>query len=238
MIGAIVGAAIAAGSALYSGIMSGKANRQAKANKEKQKAENTAWYNRRINEDGMQRADAQRTWRKAQEAITNRNKNAAATQAVVGGTEESVAATKEANANALAETASAINANAEARKDNIESSYRQQDANYNEQLNNLELQRSQNVANAGSQAIAAAGKIASALDTAGVGEGKSKSAQSGLTDKQKSTLDTQAQKGANNITLNAHQQLSTQMQSPVQQHPDFFSGKPVGSIFDVANAAN
>lgn len=238
MIGAIVGAAVSAGSALYSGIMSGKANRQAKANIEKQKAENTAWYNRRINEDGMQRADAQRTWRKAQEAITNRNKNAAATQAVVGGTEESVAATKEANANALAETASAINANAEARKDNIESSYRQQDANYNSQLNNLELQRSQNVANAGSQAIAAAGKIASALDTAEVGEGKSKSAQSGLTDKQKSTLDTQAQKGANNITLNAHQQLSTQMQSPVQQHPDFFSGKPVGSIFDVANAAN
>lgn len=238
MIGAIVGAAMAAGSALYSGIMSGKANRKAKANTEKQKAENTAWYNRRINEDGMQRADAQRTWRKAQEAIKNRNKNAAATQAVVGGTEESVAATKEANANALAETASAINANAEARKDNIESSYRQQDANYNGQLNNLELQRSQNVANAGSQAIAAAGKIASALDTAGVGEGKSKSAQSGLTDKQKSTLDTQAQKGANNITLNAHQQLSTQMQSPVQQHPDFFSGKPVGSIFDVANAAN
>lgn len=229
---------MAAGSALYSGIMSGKANRKAKANTEKQKAENTAWYNRRINEDGMQRADAQRTWRKAQEAIKNRNKNAAATQAVVGGTEESVAATKEANANALAETASAINANAEARKDNIESSYRQQDANYNGQLNNLELQRSQNVANAGSQAIAAAGKIASALDTAGVGEGKSKSAQSGLTDKQKSTLDTQAQKGANNITLNAHQQLSTQMQSPVQQHPDFFSGKPVGSIFDVANAAN
>lgn len=239
MIGAIVGAAMSAGSALYSGIMSGKANRQAKANIEKQKAENTAWYNRRINEDGMQRADAQRTWRKAQEAITNRNKNAAATQAVVGGTEESVAATKEANANALAETASAINANAEARKDNIESSYRQQDANYNSQLNNLELQRSQNVANAGSQAIAAAGKIASALDTAGVGEGKStKTATQGLTDKQKSTLDTQAQKGANNITLNAHQQLSTQMQSPVQQHPDFFAGKPVGSIFDVANAAN
>lgn len=227
------------GSALYGGIMSGKANRKAKANVEKQKAENTAWYNRRMNEDGMQRADAQRTWRKTQEAITDRNKQAAATQAVVGGTEESVAATKEANANALAETASAINANAEARKDNIESSYRQQDSNLNGQLNNLEYQRAQNVANAGSQAIAAAGKIASALDTAGVGEGKStKATTQGLNDKQKATLDTQAQKSANNITLNAHQQLSTQLQSPVQQHQNDFLGKPVGSIFDVANAAN
>lgn len=103
----------------------------------------------------------------------------------------------------------------------------------------MELQRSQNIANAGSQAIAAAGKIASALDTAGVGEGKStKATTQGLNDKQKATLDTQAQKSANNITLNAHQQLSTQLQSPVQQHQNDFLGKPVESIFDVASAAN
>lgn len=229
MIGAILGAAGSVGSALFSGIKSARAARKAKQQVEKQKAENTAWYNRRYNEDGTQRADAQRLMRRTKEAITARNKNAAATQAVVGGTEESVAATKEANANALAETASAINANAEARKDNIESSYRSQDSALNNQLNNIELQRSQNIANAGSQAIAAFGKAASALDTAGVGEGKSTGATTqGLNDKQKATLDTQAQTAADNLTLDAHEALAAQEANNLKKN---------NSIFDVARSA-
>lgn len=229
MTGAILGAAGSVGSALFSGIKSARAARKAKQQVEQQKAENTAWYNRRYNEDGTQRADAQRLLRRTQEAITNRNKDAAATQAVVGGTEESVAATKKANANALSETASAINANAEARKDDIESSYRSQDSALNNQLNNMELQRSQNIANAGSQAIAAFGKIASALDTAGVGEGKStKATTQGLNDKQKTTLDTQAQTAADNLTLDAHEALAAQEANDL---------KKSNSIFDVARSA-
>ncbi len=167
MIGAIIGAAASLGSALYSGFKSAKAAKTAKRNIEKQKAENAAWYNRRYNEDGTQRADAQRLLRKTQDAIKNRNKQAAATQAVVGGTEESVAATKEANANALAEAASAINAQADARKDTIEQSYRNTDTNLNNQLNNIETQRAQNIANAGAQAISAAGQVGSAIDSLG-----------------------------------------------------------------------
>lgn len=167
MIGAIIGAAGSLGSALYSGFKSAKAAKTAKRNIEKQKAENAAWYNRRYNEDGTQRADAQRLLRKTQDAIKNRNKQAAATQAVVGGTEESVAATKEANANALAEAASAINAQADARKDTIEQSYRNTDTNLNNQLNNIETQRAQNIANAGAQAISAAGQVGSAIDSLG-----------------------------------------------------------------------
>lgn len=229
MIGAILGAAGSVGSALFSGIKSARAARKAKQQVEQQKAENTAWYNRRYNEDGTQRADAQRLLRRTQEAITNRNKDAAATQAVVGGTEESVAATKKANANALSETASAINANAEARKDNIESSYRSQDSALNNQLNNMELQRSQNIANAGSQAIAAFGKAASAIDAAGVGEGKStKATTQGLNDKQKTTLDTQAQTAADNLTLDAHEALAAQEANDL---------KKSSSIFDVARSA-
>ncbi len=167
MIGAIIGAAASVGSALYSGIKSAKVAKQAKRDVEEQKEANAAWYNRRYYEDGTQRADAQRIWRKTQDAIKNRNKQAAATQAVVGGTEESVASTKEANANALAETASAINAQADARKDSIEQSYRQQDAAYNNQLNNIENQRSQNIVNAGSQAVSAFGTLGSAIDNFG-----------------------------------------------------------------------
>ncbi len=165
MIGAIIGAAASIGSALYSGVKSAQAAKKAKRNIEKQKAENAAWYNRRYHEDGTQRADAQRIWRKTQDAIKNRNKQAAATQAVVGGTEESVAATKEANANSLAETASAINAQADARKDNIEQSFRQTETNLNNQLNNIETERAKNIADAGSQAVKAMGELGSAIDS-------------------------------------------------------------------------
>ncbi len=165
MIGAIIGAAASIGSALYSGIKSAQATKKAKRNIEKQKAENAAWYNRRYHEDGTQRADAQRILRKTQDVIKNRNKQAAATQAVVGGTEESVAATKEANANSLAETASAINAQADARKDNIEQSFRQTETNLNNQLNNIETERAKNIANAGAQAVSAMGQLGSAIDS-------------------------------------------------------------------------
>lgn len=228
MIGAILGAAGSVGSALFSGIKSARAARKAKQQVEQQKAENTAWYNRRYNEDGTQRADAQRLLRRTQEAITNRNKDAAATQAVVGGTEESVAATKKANANALSETASAINAQADARKDSVEASYRSQDSALNNQLNNMELQRSQNIANAGSQAIAAFGKAASAVDAATADSGNPVKAQPSLTAAEKTTLDTQAQTAADNLTLDAHEDLAAQEANNL---------KKSNSIFDVARSA-
>lgn len=223
------------GSSIYGGLNSAKASRKAKEAIEQEKAENTAYYNRAYNEDGTQRADALRLMRRTREAMNDRNKQAAATQAVVGGTDESVAATRQANANAVAETASAINAQADARKDNIEQSYRQQDAAYNNQLNNIELQRSQNIANTASQAMTAAGKIASAVDAATEGSGSSKSAkttQPALNSQQKATLDAQAQKANNNMTLSAHQSLNSEMQDNLSK--GFNQAK---SIFDVARLA-
>lgn len=173
MIGGIIAAASTIGSSIYSGIKSAKANRQRKQELLREKAENNAWYNRRYNEDATQRADAQRLLRLTQEAIRNRNKQVAGTQAVVGGTEESVAAEKEANAKAMSDTASAIAAQGEARKDNIEESYRNQNRMLNNELGNMEAQRAENIANAGAQAIQAMGSIANAIDST---DGKSKSA--------------------------------------------------------------
>ena len=173
MIGGIIAAASTIGSSIYSGIKSAKANRQRKQELLREKAENNDWYNRRYNEDATQRADAQRLLRLPQEAIRNRNKQVAGTQAVVGGTEESVAAEKEANAKAMSDTASAIVAQGEARKDNIEESYRNQNRMLNNELDNMEAQPAENIANAGAQAIQAMGSIANAIDST---DGKSKSA--------------------------------------------------------------
>lgn len=164
MLGAIIGAA----TSIIGGIKSAKAARKRKRAIVAERAANRAWYQRRYNEVGTQRADAQRILTKTQEAIRKRNREAAATQAVVGGSEESVAATREANAQALADTVSQINAANEQRKDAIEESYRNQDNAYSAQLNGIEAQRSQNIANATTQAISAAGQIASGIDSADV----------------------------------------------------------------------
>lgn len=165
MIGAIIGAAAGIGSAIAGGIKAAKAARRQKAQLEREKAENAAWYERRYNEDATQRADAQRLLRQTQDSIRNRNREAASTQAVVGGTEESVAATKEANAKALSDTASAIAAQGETRKGQVEESYRNQDRTINKELGEIEANRAKNIANTSAQAISAMGTLANAIDS-------------------------------------------------------------------------
>lgn len=144
---------------IFGGISASKAMKKVKRNLEDQRRENQAWYDRRYNEDATQRADAQRILSKTQEAIRDRNQQAAGVQAVMGGTEESVAASKAANAQALAEAASQIAVAGDRRKDAIEAQYQQKDAQLQDQLNNMEI----NKANAISQAIGGVGQAAGGL---------------------------------------------------------------------------
>ena len=148
MIGSLVGAGLSAVGSIFGGISASKAMKKVKSNLEEQKQQNEAWYNRRYNEDATQRADAQRILTKTEESIRNRNRQAAGTQAVMGGTEESVAATKAANNQALADATSQIAVNAEARKDQIESQYLAKDAQLNDALNNMEVNKAQAISSA------------------------------------------------------------------------------------------
>ncbi|MBR6630456.1 MAG: hypothetical protein IKK89_00750, partial [Alistipes sp.] len=116
------------------GIAQAIAMRKVKKSLNNQKKENQNWYDRRYNEDATQRADAQRLITMTEESIKNRNKQAAGTAAVMGGTEESVAAAKAANNGALADTMSQIAVNAEQRKDAIEGQYMERKAGINNQL--------------------------------------------------------------------------------------------------------
>lgn len=166
MIGAIIGVVASVGSAIAGGVKGARTNSKLKKAIEDEKAENTAWYNRRYNEDPLARSDTQRILNRTQEAIRRNNQTAQAQQAVVGGSEESVAATKQANAQALASAASSISANNDARKDEIEQSYRQQQANLNAQKRGLQAQHAQNVATQTSTALNALAKVASSLDSA------------------------------------------------------------------------
>ncbi len=144
----LIGSAIGAAGAIFGGISASKAMKKVKANVEAQKKQNKDWYDRRYNEDATQRADAQRILTMTEDSIRNRNRAAAGTQAVMGGTEESVAAAKAANNRALADAAAQIAVAGEQRKDAIEQQYLQRDAQLQEQLNNMEAGRANAIAGA------------------------------------------------------------------------------------------
>ncbi len=156
MIGSLIGAGLSAVGSIFGGISASKAMKKVKNNLENQKRENQDWYDRRYNEDATQRADAQRILSKTEESIRNRNRQAAGSAAVMGGTEESVAAAKAANNAALADATATIAANADARKDQIEAQYQQKKAQVDDALNNLEMNKAQAISSA-VQGVAQAG---------------------------------------------------------------------------------
>ncbi len=156
MIGSLIGAGLSAVGSIFGGISASKAMKKVKNNLESQKRENQDWYDRRYNEDATQRADAVRILSKTEESIRNRNRQAAGSAAVMGGTEESVAAAKAANNAALADATASIAANADARKDQIEAQYQQKKAQVDDALNNLEMNKAQAISSA-VQGVAQAG---------------------------------------------------------------------------------
>lgn len=146
------------GSSIFGGIQASKAMKKVQQNLKDRVAENQAWYDRRYNEDATQRADAQRILAYTEEAIRNRNREAAAAQAVAGGTEEALAATKAANNEALSNAASQITMAGERRKDNIEAQYRATDSALDDELNRMQLAKAGEIAKAvGGVGDAAAG---------------------------------------------------------------------------------
>ena len=147
--GSAIGGALGIGGAIFGGISASKAMKKAKGMVEKQMKDNQNWYDRRYNEDATQRADAQRILTMTNENIRQRNRQAAGTRAVMGGTEESVAAAKAANNQALADAASQIAVNGERRKDQIEQQYMQTKSVLNDKLRDIEVGK----ANAVSQAV-------------------------------------------------------------------------------------
>ena len=156
LIGSIVGGGLSAAGAIFGGISASKAMKKAKRNVEAQRKKNQDWYDQRYNEDATQRADAQRILTQTEESIKQRNRAAAGSAAVMGGTDESVAAAKAANNEALADATAQIAANADARKDSIEATYLQNDNAFVGQLNAIEQGKAQAVSQA-VQGVANAG---------------------------------------------------------------------------------
>ena len=160
MIGSAIGGALKVGGAIFGGISQARAAKKIKQNIENQQKENQDWYDRRYNEDMTQRADAVALINRTEENIRNRNKNAAATAAVMGGTNEALAAQRAANNAALTDTMSQIAVTADQRKDAIENQYRNRSADLISQINENEAKKAANIAAAIQGVGSTAGDIA------------------------------------------------------------------------------
>lgn len=147
-LGSIIGGAMKAVGAIGGGIAARRAAREQNRRLNQQLEENQDWYDRKYNEDATQRADAQRLISMTEEAIKNRNKQAASVAAVMGGSTESVAAAKAANNAALTDTVSQIAASAANRKDNIEQQYMNNKTNIVAQQNAVSQQKAQAITDA------------------------------------------------------------------------------------------
>lgn len=166
MIGALIGAGMSAIGSVAGGVAGSKARRRAKQYIEDSARRERNWYDRRINEDESQRADAQRLLSMTYDNIKARNSSAAGAQAVVGGTDESVAADKAANSRALADAAAQIAASGAERKGQIEEKHLQNERDTDAKLAGVENSRAEGVATATGGLLQAAGGIANALDGA------------------------------------------------------------------------
>ncbi len=146
--GGLIGTALSAAGAVFGGISAARSARKVKKAVEAQRQKNQDWFDRRYNEDATQRGDAQAVLTQTQDALKRNTMAAAGTQAVMGGTDESVAQSKAAANQAVASATSQIAANAANRKDQIESQYMATDNALQDQLNNIEQQRAQSIATA------------------------------------------------------------------------------------------
>jgi hypothetical protein len=165
ILSSVIGGAVNLIGGIAGGIASSKAAKQADKLIAQQKAKNEAWYEKNYNANYTQRADAQELLQNTRDYLDKKYGQSAATNTVMGGTDEALALEK-ANANqTLADSVAAINANADNYKSGIENAYMNADMNLTQQQVQNQQIKAQNIANAASQASAgAAGIVGSIFD--------------------------------------------------------------------------
>lgn len=115
--------------------------------------DNRAWYDRRMAQDYTMRSDVQATLKKQRELLDEQYRRARATNAVAGGTDESLALQQQAANRSLSNTMTDVAANASAHKDNVEAAYRQQNLALAQQQIKNDQQQAASVAQAGAQGV-------------------------------------------------------------------------------------
>lgn len=165
----LIGVGLALGSAIISSIASASQNNKARNLVSQQKRENDEWYKTKMSSDYTQRSDAQALLNKQREMLAEQYKRARATNAVAGGSEESLAAQKQVAAQTAGDTITNIASQASAYKDNVEQQYRATDNALTQQQVQTHQQQAKEIARAGAQAVNAGVSLIGASTTGGAG---------------------------------------------------------------------
>ena len=164
---AILGAAISAAGGLVGSILGGIASRKARKRQEQilrdRERQATNLYNRDFYKDYTQTASAQSALRKAREVYDNYTNKLKATQAVTGGTQESVAAAKAAANKSIADATANIAAAGENSAQRAQDRYNAQKDSIDNARANIEADKARQSAAAGAQALNIGAKLAGAL---------------------------------------------------------------------------
>lgn len=162
----ILGGIISGVGSAVAGIVGGNATRKA-ANRNQRlideaQNESKAWYEKEYNANFLDRSDARAAIAKTREMLNDRYKQAEASAAVTGATEESIARQKRDANEALAEVTSNIAERADAYKDAVRANYEaQQDAIRNQKIgvNNQKAAATAQAASGFAQAAQSLGKV-------------------------------------------------------------------------------
>ena len=146
-------------SSVYGGIMAKRAAEETKQKLDKMKRENDNEDRRVSYRDPSQSIIAQYALRRTFDAIRDRNRQAAGTAAVMGGT-PGVAVEKAANAEQGAETAARVAASEAARQDQLRQQHVARKQQLEQEEYNLIQQKRQNIANAVQNGLGIAGSMA------------------------------------------------------------------------------
>lgn len=164
-IGSLIGGGLQLVGGIAGSIASSRAAKKADQMIVDQKAKNQAWYDREYNQNYLQRSDAQAVLENTRKFYDDRLVRSAATNTVMGGTDEAAAIEKAAANEVVAQTMSDMNAQASQHKDAIQQSYMNADMNLAQQQIANQQQKGQNIAQAASGASAgAAGVVGSVFD--------------------------------------------------------------------------
>lgn len=112
MVGTIIGGLAQIGSTIYGAAKSAQMNNKARRLLQSERQDTRQWYDQKLDEDYMSRTDVQAALTNQKEILEDQYRQARATQAVAGGTDEAVALQKEAANKSLAETTRGIAAQA------------------------------------------------------------------------------------------------------------------------------
>ena len=133
-------------------IGSARAQKKADGMIKAQKEKNQAWYDRNYNQNFLERSDAQAVLENTRKFYDERVGRAAATNTVMGGTDEALAMEKAGANQAVSDTMAGISAEASDHKDRIEQNYLNADSAISQQQIAGQQQRAQNISQAASNA--------------------------------------------------------------------------------------